>query len=64
MAALVVAADLHAGDVDAGLAEDAADGADHARPVLVAEERQVLGRLDVDVVAVDLDEPLPLRDAR
>ena len=51
-------ADLHAGDVDAGLAEDPADGADHAGPVGVAEEREVLGGLDVDVVAVDLDEPL------
>ena len=33
LAALGVAGDLHAGDVDAGVAEDAADGADHARPV-------------------------------
>ncbi len=40
-----------------------ADRADHAGTVLVAEEREVLGRLDVDVVAVDLDEPLALGDA-
>ena len=45
------------------VAEDPADGADHAGPVLVAEEREVVGRLDVDVVAVHLDEPLPLGDA-
>ena len=31
VAALGVAGDLHAGDVHAGVAEDAADGADHAR---------------------------------
>ena len=31
LAALGVAGDLHAGDVDAGVAEDPADGADHAR---------------------------------
>ena len=63
VAALGVAGDLHAGDVDAGVAEDPADGADHAGAVLVGEERQVVGRLDVDVEAVDLDEPLALVDA-
>ena len=63
MAALLVAGDLHAGDVDAGVAEDLADGADHAGAVLVGEEREVVGRLEVDVEAVDLDDPLALVDA-
>ena len=63
LAALGVAGDLHAGDVDAGLAEDAADGADHAGAVVVGEEGEVLGGLEVDVVAVDLDQPLALVDA-
>src|SRR6478736_195636 len=40
VAALGVARDLHAGDVDPGVAEDAADGADHAGAVLVEEERE------------------------
>ena len=40
------------------VAEDPADRADDARAVVVAEERQVLGGLEVDVEAVDLDEPL------
>ena len=40
-----------------------ADGADHARAVGVGEEREVLGGLEVDAEAVDLDEPLLLRDA-
>ena len=60
LTALGVAGDLHAGDVDAGVAEDLADGADHAGAVLVGEEREVLGRLEVDVEVVDLDEPLLL----
>ena len=58
MAALLVAAHLHAGDVDPVLAEDPAQLADDARTVVVAEESQVLGRLQVDVVAVDLHELL------
>jgi hypothetical protein len=53
-AALGVAGDLHAGDVDAG--------ADHAGTVLVDEEREVVGGLEVDVEAVDLDQPLLLVD--
>ena len=61
---LPVAADLHAGDVDVGLAEDAPDGADDAGPVLVAEDRHVLGEDDLDVEAVDLDELLDVAGTR
>src|SRR4051812_31928631 len=43
-AALGVAAHLHARDVDAGLAEYAADDADDARPVGIPQERQVRAR--------------------
>ena len=51
-------------DVDRliGVAQDPPDGADHAGAVVVGEERQVVGGLDVDVVAVDLDQPLLLVD--
>src|SRR3546814_8668360 len=56
LAALGLAGDLHSGDVDLRLAEDLADRADHARAVDVGEERQVVGGLDVDDEAVDLDD--------
>ena len=46
-----------------GVAEDLADGADHAGAVLVGEEREVLGGLEVDHEVVDLDQPLALGDA-
>src|SRR6266516_1010806 len=57
-AALLAAADLHAGDVDARLAEDGPDPADHAGPVLVEQERHVVGGRHVDRDAVDGDQPL------
>ena len=52
------ASDLGGGDVDAGLAETGADGADHARAVGVAEERHVRRGLDVDGGVPHLDQPL------
>src|SRR5690606_21621385 len=58
LAALDVPADLHAGDVDLLVAEDPADRADDAGTVHVGEERHVLGRDELHVVAVDLDDPL------
>ena len=51
-------ADLHATDVDARIAEDAAHDTDDPRLVVVAQERHVLADGDVDVEAVDLDELL------
>ncbi|RSS35561.1 serine/threonine protein kinase, partial [Streptomyces sp. WAC08241] len=42
-AAHLRAGDLHAGDVQTGLAEDAADRADDARAVLVAQDDHVVG---------------------
>ena len=44
LAALVVARDLHAGDVDVGVAEQLADRADDAGAVVVGEERHVRAR--------------------
>src|SRR5919198_2530523 len=58
LAALAAPAHLHAGDVDPGLAEDGPDLADHARPVLVEQERHVVGGGQVDGDAVDLHQPL------
>ena len=46
-------ADVHVGDVDAGVAEQRADDADHARPVVVLDHQHVLGRRDVERVLVD-----------
>ena len=45
------------------VAEDPADGADHARTVGVGEERQVVGGLEVDREVVDGHQPLALCDA-
>src|SRR5215469_1021325 len=56
--ALSPAADLHAADVDLVAAEDLADCAHDPWPVDVAEEDHVLGRRDLRVEAVDLDEAL------
>src|SRR3990170_5018201 len=47
-AAGLLPTDLHAGDVDAELAEEGPDRTDHSRPVLVAEERHVVSGGDVD----------------
>src|SRR5262245_46773983 len=49
--ALRLAGDGHVGDVDPRLPEHRPDAADHARHVLVAEERHVRCKLDVDRVA-------------
>ena len=46
-------ADVHVGDVDAGLAEQRADDADHARPVVVADHEHVGRRRHVGGVVVD-----------
>src|SRR6266700_162900 len=58
LAALLAAADLHAGDVHPSLAENGPDPADHAGPGLVAQERHVVGGGHVDGDAVDGDQPL------
>src|SRR3954465_6007580 len=58
--ALLVTAHLHACDVDAVLSEDAAELADYTRTIVVAEERDVCGGLQVDVVAVDLHQFLDM----
>src|SRR5574341_119861 len=58
LASLAAAADLHAGDVHPGLPEDGADPADHAGPVLVEQEGQVVGGRQVHGNAVDLDQAL------
>ena len=50
--------DLHAGDVDARLAEDAADRADDTGPVLVPQHDHVVGEREVDVVLTDRDDLL------
>ena len=47
---------LHGGDVDAGLAQDRADRADHAGPVGVAEEQQDAVGVELQVEAVQLGE--------
>ena len=46
-------ADVHVGDVDAGVAEDRADPADDAGAVVVAHDQHVAGRRHVDRVVVD-----------
>src|SRR5688572_6796959 len=61
--ALAVPADLHAGDVDPGPAEETADRADHAGAVLVAEHGHVVVKPDLDVEPVDLDELLDVARA-
>src|SRR5918995_1189642 len=60
---LGVAADLHAGDVDPGIAEHSTDDSDDARPVLVAQEGHVVARLHLDVVAQYLDQLLDVAGA-
>ena len=60
LAALAVARDGHVRDVDAGLAEQRADAADHARDVVVAEEDHPRRELDLDLEAERRDEPLPV----
>ena len=60
---LPVAHDLHAGDVDVGLTEQAADRADDTGTVDVAEERHVLGDRHLEVEAVDADDLLDLARA-
>src|SRR3954453_12505231 len=56
LAATGGAADLGTGDVDTGLAERRADGADHAGAVGVDEEQQVARQVQVDVEPVDLGQ--------
>ncbi|GAA3043635.1 hypothetical protein GCM10020000_23820 [Streptomyces olivoverticillatus] len=63
LAALDRAGHLHARDVDARLAEDAAHRADDARPVAVAEEGHVLGEGQVHVVVADRDDLLEVLGA-
>ena len=46
-------ADVHVGDVHAGVAEQRADGADHARPVVVGDHQHVVGGRHVERVPVD-----------
>ena len=48
--------DVHVGDVDAGVAQDRADPADHAGAVVVAHDEHVVGRRHVDGVVVDRDD--------
>src|SRR5699024_4290795 len=50
------AGDLHDRDVDPGLAEAEPVGADQARPVLVADDQQVIAQRDVERVAEHLGE--------
>ena len=51
-------ADVHVGDVDAGVAEQRPDRADHAGPVVVGDHQHVIRRRHVDAVAVDPHDPL------
>src|SRR6185437_4937786 len=53
-----IASDLHTGDVDAVLAENATDDANNAWAVVVAEEREVLRQREVDIEVIDLHELL------
>ena len=53
--ARVVTADLHPADVHLGLAEHAADDADDAGAIVVAQEGHVLADRDVDVEGVHLN---------
>ena len=51
-------ADVHVGDVDAGIAEQRADDADDAGPVVVLDHQHVVGRRHVDAVVVDHHDAL------
>src|SRR5690606_26471497 len=59
-AGLLVARDLQARDVHAGLAEQPAVGRDNARAIAVAEHQQVRRHGQLDFEAVDLDDLLDL----
>ena len=52
----LVAAHLHAADVDVGLAEDAPHRAHDAGAIVIAEEDHVLADRHIDIEAIDLDE--------
>lgn len=56
VAALLVAAELEVGDVDAGVAERRAHEADHAGHVGVGDVDHVLADIGIHVDALDLDE--------
>src|SRR5439155_10542465 len=58
----LLATDLHARDVDAGVPEDGSDRPDHSGSVLVQEERHVPGRGHVHVEVVHAHQPLPTSD--
>jgi hypothetical protein len=51
-------AHVHVGDVDAGVAEQGADGADHTGAVVVLHDEHVLGGRHVEVVVVDHHDAL------
>ena len=51
-------ADVHVGDVDAGVAEQRADRADDAGPVVVLDHQHVVGRRHVERVLVDHHDAL------
>ena len=51
--AVVGPADVHVGDVHAGVAEQRADGADDAGAVVVGDHQHVVGRRHVERVPVD-----------
>src|SRR5690625_5182738 len=53
-------ADLHPADVHTGVAQHAAQNADHAGLVLVPEEHHVVARMHLDLVTEDVDELLHL----
>ena len=57
VAARARARERHVGDVDAGVAEQRADAADHAGHVVVAQEQQAPGELDLEREAVHAHEP-------
>ena len=56
MLARLLAAHLHATDVDVGLTEDAPHRADDTGTIVVAEEDHVLTNRHVNIEAVDLDK--------
>src|SRR5205823_8844334 len=58
LAAAPRARDRHVGDVDAGLAEERADPADHAGHVVVAEEDHQRRELHLELEAERVDEPM------
>ena len=57
-AGLLGPADVHVGDVHAGVAEERADGADHAGPVVVRDHQHVVGGRHVEGVVVDHHDAL------